>query len=213
MADLPLLTRKTLRARLLAEIRRVHPRVIDADGRVDFTRARLLDALGQIPPKGLAKVGDLRRFWRAADRSRPPTNNEQPDSLSLLASRYPMTVPDDTLLRGETSLLESGVELEGLRWLMLYYVHVEYWEGGGTFTQGNEACYYFSPEEGSIYLVDETNELSYPAMGTRVRNADGSPAEDGFYATREYTGPGKLSGEVRVFLVQGGIVTDYETCT
>jgi hypothetical protein len=90
--------RATLRTRLRALVVAAKPDKV-VDDAVQLGRQRLLDATGQIPPTGLAKVRDLRRFLRAADRARPVLNNDSVLSLDQLARAVPMTVPDDALLK------------------------------------------------------------------------------------------------------------------
>lgn len=213
MAERALLKRRTLRERLRQQIEQAHPSLIVQGEDYDFTKARLMDALSRVPLRGLAKVGDLRRFYRAVDRSRPILNNTQPEAVATLAETYPMSIPDDTLLRGGLALLGGGVdEVPGLLWAMVYYVDVPEWEGNGAFTQDNDACAFYTADEAELYRVSEMDDLSYPAIDATIRTEGGAIADDGYYAAREYAGPGLISGEVRVFRVTGGIVDDYETC-
>jgi hypothetical protein len=96
--DLPLIRRATLRAHLRAAVLASRPARV-TDGSVDLARQKLLDAIAQIPSAGLAKVGDLRRYLRAADRARPLLSEATRLSVENLTRAWPMTILDDTLLK------------------------------------------------------------------------------------------------------------------
>ncbi len=96
--DRPLIRRITLRERLRAQVLAAYPDKLASSGEIDLARQRLLDAVNGIPAFGLAKVRDVRGFLRAVERTRPITQDSGLSVASLLRE-WPMTLPDDTLLK------------------------------------------------------------------------------------------------------------------
>lgn len=96
--DRPLIRRTTLRQRLREQVESAYPDKLTSSGEVNLTRQRLLDAVLSIPASGIAKVRDVRAFLRAAERARELTHSGQV-SLASLLREWPMTLPDDTLIK------------------------------------------------------------------------------------------------------------------
>jgi hypothetical protein len=116
--DRPLIRRTTLRERLRAQVESAYPQKI-LNGQVNLARQRLLDAVTDIPAHGLAKVRDVRRFLRAVERARPVTNNESELSVASLLAEWPMTLPDDALLKRVPQLEAKPVRPNWNIWIFI----------------------------------------------------------------------------------------------